>query len=155
MFWISLMRVRYIWIINKANNKDSNFTFRNQEGDWSILFFVLLVMNKSRFDNYRLSYQPLLRHFYVIIVGLFVIYCILQLTQLVVLTKNALITQEVTIGNSAIEQYAVKKQMYGYKFTIDYIKKDKKKHLSFFTTRKNKQIIEKRFENEMLILCNK
>ena len=146
MFWISIMRIRYIWIINKTNGRESDFTFRNQEGDWSIFFFVLLIMNKSRFDQYKFAYQPLLRHFYAIVIGLFVVYFVLQLTQLVVLTSDSLITQEGTIKSSNIKGYSVKKHIYGYKFKITFLKKEKQRTLSFFTTQKNKEAIEKRFQ---------
>ena len=148
MFWISIMRVRYIWKINKTGESGASVMVRNQEGDWSMLFFVLLVMNKARFDHYKLSYDPLLRYFYPIIVGLFVVYCILQLTQFVSLTKDSLITQEANVDWADIGQYKVKKQLYGYKFTVDYIRKDKPKYLCFTTTRKNKEIIEMRIQEQ-------
>lgn len=146
MVWISLMRIRYIWIINQTDNKDANISFRNQEGDWSILFFVLLLMNKSRFDHYKLAFQPILRHFYAIIVGLFVVYAVLELTQYIVLTNNALITQEVTIESHDLVSYTVKKRLYGYRFTVTYKKNEKERKLSFWTAKQNKEAIEKRLE---------
>lgn len=146
MAWICLMRIRYIWIFNKTGNKESNITFRNQEGDWSILFFVLLLINKSRFDHYKFAFQPILRYFYMIIVGLFVVYFILQLTQYMMLTTDALIAQEVTIKKNDLTAYAVKKWFYGYKFTVTYMKNEKEKKVSFFTTKNNKEVIEKRFK---------
>lgn len=146
MFWISLMRIRYIWMIRKTDDKEKNFVFRNQEGDWSIFFFILLVMNKSRFEHYKYSYQPILRYFYTIVIALFVVYAILQLTQFVVITRNALMTQEGTTEKSHLKNYSVKKQFYGYKFKVTIIKKEKARSLSFFTSKKNKEVIEKRFK---------
>lgn len=146
MVWISAMRIRYIWIINKTDDKANNIVFRNQEGDWSLLFFILLVMNKERFEHYKFSYQAILRHFYSIIVALFVVYALLQLTQFVVLTRNSLMTQETTVASSHIKDYSVKKHLYGYKFRVTFMKKDKARTLSFFTRKKDKEVIEKRFK---------
>ena len=146
MFWILIMRGRYIWSIRKVDNKGSYFMFRNTDGDLSIILFFIVVLNKSMFERYKLAYQPILRYFQVIILGMFIAYCILQLTQLVVITKTSLITQQATISSSQINQCSVSKRLYGYKFDINYIKKDKTKSLMFITSRKNKEIIEKRIE---------
>lgn len=148
MFFIAIMRIRYIWIISKVNDKETNIMFRNQEGDWSILFLILLILNKSRFDQYKFSYQPILRHFYLIIVALFVVYSVLQLTQFVVLTRSSLITQEVTLESSHIKGYSVKNRFYGCKFIVTFTEKEKIKKLSFFTTNKNRAVIEKRFKEQ-------
>ncbi len=146
MFGISIMRIYYIWVISKTDDRESNIMFRNQEGDWTIVLFILLIMNKSRFDQYKFAFQPFLRNFYAIIVILFIVYTILQLTQLIVLTKDSLMTQEVVVNKSDLVGYAVGRRFYGYKFTIIYMKKEKKKKLLFFTTKKNKEVIEKRFK---------
>lgn len=146
MVWVSAMRIRYIWMINKTDDKDNNIIFRNQEGDWSLLFFILLIMNKERFEHYKFSYQPILRHFYSIIVALFVVYAILQLTQYVVLTRHSLMTQEATIQGGHIKGYSVKKQLYGYKFKVAFMKGEKTRTLSFLASKKDKELIEKRFD---------
>lgn len=146
MAWISIMRLRYLWTISKNNNKESGFIFRNQDGDWSILLFFIVVMNKSRFDGFKLSYNPFLRYFYTIIVGFFIVYCVLQLTQFILLNKTSLMTQEETVDINGIQQYALKKSLYGYKLTVHYTKKDKEKSLSFFTSNKNKEVIKERFK---------
>ncbi len=147
MFWVSVMRIRYIWTINKTGYKEPNLIFRNQEGDWtSILYIFIIITNQSRFDKFKVSYQPLLRHFYMIILGLFIINVVLQLTQFIVLTKTALITQGAIINGGDIKRYVVKKQIYGCKFIVDYTNKGKNRELSFRTTSKNKEVIEKRLQ---------
>ena len=146
MAWLSIRRIYYMWIINKAGYREPNFIFRNLEGDWTIIFFVLIIINQSRFDKFRLAYQPLLRHFYTIMIGLFIINLVLQLTQFIVITETSLISQEAVINNEDIRQYKVKKTIYGYRFIIDYSNQEKERSLFFNTSTKNKDIIEKRFK---------
>lgn len=135
-----IMRIRYIWSIFK---QESQYTFRNQEGDLSIIIFFLLVTNRSRFQRYELSYQPLLRHLYSIIIGLFIAYCILQLTQIIMLTRTTLISPQGIVANQDIKKCTIQKYMYGYKMTVYYTKKDKETHLSLMMSKKNKDTVEK------------
>lgn len=137
---VVIMRIRYIWSIFK---QEPQYTFRNQEGDLSIIIFFLLVTNRSRFQRYELSYQPLLRHLYSIIIGLFIAYCILQLTQIIMLTRTALISSQGIVANQDINRCTIKKYMYGYKMTVYYMKKDKETQLSLMMSKKNKDIVEK------------
>lgn len=148
MFFISLMRIRYVWKINKAAKNDSGFLFRNRDGDWSILLFILLVLNKSRFEHYKLSFTPILRYFYLIIVVMFIVYSILQLTQFVLLTKRAIITQEATIDFNQVKELVVKRHLHGYKFMIMYMDQEKKRKHSFVASKKHKKVIEKGFREE-------
>ena len=111
-----LMRIRYIWSIFK---KESQYIFRNREGDLlTVIFFLLIVMNKSRFQGYKLSYQPFLRHFYPIVIGLFIAYCLHQLTQVVMLTKTSLISPQAVVENADIVKCEIKKRIYGYKVIV-------------------------------------
>lgn len=138
-----LMRIRYLLSIYK---KESTYTFRNQEGDLSIVIFFLLVMNRSRFQRYALSYQPLLRYLYPIIVGLFIAYCLLQLTQIVMLTKTALVSPQGIVETQDIKSCSIKKYMYGHKMTVNYIKKEKETHLTLMIGKKNKEKVEEFLE---------
>lgn len=141
-----IMRIRYIWLISKVDDKDSNYIFRNREGDLSVVVFFIVILNRSIFDRYKLSYQPILRYFYIIAIAMFIAYCILQLTQFVVVTKTGLMTGQGTINNGDINQYSVKKQLFGYKLHINYRKKDKNKNVVLILGRKNKEIIEDKFK---------
>jgi len=135
-----ILRIRYIWSILK---KESQYIFRNREGDFMVLIFLLLIiMNQSRFKGYKLSYQPFLRHFYAIVIGLFIAYCLHQLTQVVVLTKTTLISPQGMIENKDIIKYETKKRIYGYKVTIYYMKKDKKAHQILMMGKKDKEEME-------------
>lgn len=135
-----IMRIRYIWSMLK---QESQYRFRNQEGDLSIIIFFLLVMNKSRFQRYQLAYQPLLRYLYPIVVGLFIAYCILQMTQIMMLTKTTLVSPQGVVNNQDINKCIIKKYMYGYKMTVYYMRKEKETHLSVMMSKKNKDPVEK------------
>lgn len=148
MFFISLMRIRYLWKTNKIADKASDLLFRNRDGDWSILLFILLVMNKSRFDHYKLSFTPILRHFYLIIVIIFIVYSVLQLTQFVLLSKTTIISQEANIAYEEIQEVIVKRHLHGYKFNIKYLDQSKKKKHNFVASKKQKERIESRFIEE-------
>lgn len=139
MIGMLIMRIRYLWSIFKQK---SQYVFRNKEGDLSIVIFFLLVMNRARFQKYELSYQPLLRYLYPIIVGLFIAYCFLQFTQIVILTKNELISSQGIIENQSIVKYNIQKYMYGYKITIFYMKNNKEMHINFMVNKKNKEILD-------------
>jgi len=135
-----IMRIRYIWSILK---KESQYIFRNREGDLLVLVFLLLiVMNQSKFKGYKLSYQPFLRHFYSIIIGLFIAYCLHQLTQIVVLTKTTLISPQGMIENEDIIKCEMKKKIYGYKVTVFYMEKDKEARQILIMGKKNKEKME-------------
>ena len=140
MTGVVILRIRYIWSMLK---QESQFTFRNREGDLSIIIFFLLVMNKSRFQRYQLSYQPLLRYLYAIIVGLFLAYCMLQVTQIIKLTKQTLISPQGIIENEAIDKCTMQKHMVGYKIMVYYMKKGKETCLTLMVSGKNKDILEK------------
>lgn len=146
MFWISIMRIRYIWSIYKVDHRAHNLIFRNRDGDLSIILFFLVLLNKPLFDRYKLSYEPILRYFYIIVMGIFVASSILQLTQLVVLTKSGLLTQQDRINRAQLKSYSIRRNIYGYKFKVNYIKKDKEKSLTFVVGQKNKAIVEQRFK---------
>lgn len=147
MSWVSIMRMHYMWVLGKIEDKEDLITIRDRDGDISILIILLLVMNKSIFDRFKYSFQPLLRHFHIIVIVMFIAYCILQLTQFVVLTKKTLVTTQGTTWQSDLKGYEVKKHLYGYKFIVYYMnKKDKKVDLSFITSRKRKQSVENRLQ---------
>lgn len=134
-----IMRIRYIWSIVK---KESQYVFRNREGDLLTLIFLLFVMNKSRFQRYKLSYQPFLRHFYTIVIGLFIIYCLHQLTQIVMLTKTSLISPQGVIEYKDMIKCEMKKKIYGYKVMIYHMKKNKEVGQILIIGKKNKEKIE-------------
>lgn len=146
MVWLGLMRIRYIWTISKAADKESNLIIRNRDGDFSVIIFLIIILNRSLFDRYKLSYQPILRYFHLIAIGMFIGYCLLQLTQFVVIRKTGLISQQGTIKREEINHYSMKKKVYGYKVNLSYTKKAKTKNLMLIMGKKNLGLLEKKFK---------
>lgn len=140
------MRIYYLGSIFK---KEYQYIFRNREGDLLALIFLLFIlMNKSRLQGYKVSYQPLLRYFYPIMLGLFVVYCFHQLTQIIVLTKIGFISWQGIIKNKDIIKCEIKKSIYSYKVVIYHSKKGKKVRQVFIIGKKNKERLEEASKKE-------
>ncbi len=133
-----LMRGYYLWSLR---GKKSKYTFRNQDGDLTILLIILFIINRSSLQRYSLSYEPILRYLYPILIALLIGYCFLQLTQIIMIADTKLITPQGIIERENIKEYKIKKSLYRYKMIVYYMKKGKEAHLTFFVSKKDKKMI--------------
>ncbi|NLI90307.1 MAG: hypothetical protein GX366_07915 [Epulopiscium sp.] len=144
--FLSLMRVRYIWQISKLRNEENKLIIRDREGDSAIIIIFLLVINSSIFDKFKYSYQPILRHLHAIIIVMFLIYSIMQFTQILILVDRKLYTPQDVVDIGEIKKCKIKKHLISYRISLHYTKGKKDKKLSLITSNKKRQLLEEVFE---------
>lgn len=144
--FLSLMRIRYIWRISKLRKKKDKLIIRDREGDSAIIIIFLLVINSSIFDKFRYSYQPILRHLHIIIIVMFLVYCIMQFTQILILVDRKLYTPQDIVDIGKINECKIKKHLVTYRISLHYTKGKKDKKLSLIVGNKKRQLLEDEFK---------